>query len=494
MNNSIMRLFAVVILLFTILIVWTSRWTVFDATALNDNHLNSLSYYASLKVKRGTIYAGDGHTVLARSIKRAGGTWKRVYPEGSLYSQIVGYYFPERGQPPTGLEAASNAALKGLQSPLTNLFGSFNGTATVGDDVYTTIDPTAQKLARQLLEHAVAAYGASSGSVVAIVPRTGAVKVMYSVPSYNDNKPGAKCSLPGCSQFFNALQGGYPPGSTFKLVTTTAALDSGRFTPDSTFNGNSPVTVSGHTLENDGNASYGQVTLTYALTNSINTVYGPLGLTLGSKLMQRYMDRYGFYAVPPLDFPANQLSISGEYFGPGSCFGNKHTLLLRVTNSCVDLGRTAIGQANLAVTPLQMAMVVSAIANNGKLMQPRLVSRVVNNAGQTVRTNAPQVDDQVMSPKVAGELQVMMRKVVEEGTGTSANLEGLNIGGKTGTASTGGTRNGQPLDDAWFVGFPEGNPKIAVAVELTNIENGFGGTYAAPIAAQVIKTLLAEHQ
>ena len=99
-----------------------------------------------------------------------------------------------------------------------------------------------------------------------------------------------------------------------------------------------------------------------------------------------------------------------------------------------------------------------------------------------------------MSPKVAGELQTMMRKVVEEGTGQSANLNGLNIGGKTGTASTGATRNGQPLDDAWFVGFPEGDPKIAVAVELSNIENGFGGTYAAPIAAQVIKTLLAEHQ
>ena len=492
MNRSIIRLFGVVILLFTVLVVWTSRWTVFSATALNNNGLNRLSFYASLKVRRGTIYAGDGHTVLAKSVRQPGGTWKRVYPYGSLYSQVVGYYFPELGQPPTGIESATNSALKGLQSPLTNLFGSFNGTPTVGDDVYTTLDPTAQKLARSLLEHAISAYHATAGSVVAIVPQTGAVKVMYSVPSYNDNTPN-KCGR-GCSEFFNALQGGYPPGSTFKLITTTAALDSGRFTPNSTFNGNSPVTISGHTLENDGNASYGQVTLTYALTNSINTVYGPLGVTLGGAVMQRYMRRYGFYSVPPLDYPANQMAASGPLFFPHECFGNKHTELLPVTNSCVDLGRTAIGQDKLAVTPLQMAMVVSAIANNGKLMQPRLTTKVVNNAGQTVRTTPPQEDDRVMSPKIAGELQAMMRKVVEEGTGQAANLNGLNIGGKTGTASTGGTRNGQPLDDAWFVGFPEGDPRIAVAVELSNIENGFGGTFAAPIAAQVIKTLLAEHQ
>lgn len=494
MNRSIVRLFAVVILLFTVLVAWTSRWTVFDATALNNNPLNRLSYYASLKVKRGTIYADDGHTVLAKSKKQAGGIWKRVYPHGSLYSQIVGYYFPETFGS-SGLEASSNPALKGLQSPLTNLFGSFNGTATVGDDVHTTIDPTAQALARQEIQHVMSAYGATSGSVVAIVPQTGAVKVLYSSPSYNDNRPDpAKCALPGCSEFFDAVRGGYPPGSTFKLVTTTAALDSGRFAPDSIFNGNSPVTISGHPLENDGNASYGQVTLTYALTNSINTVYGPLGVTLGGSLMQRYMRRYGFYSVPPLDYPADELAASGPLFFPHECFGNKHIELLPVTSSCVDLGRTAIGQDKLAVTPLQMAMVVSAIANNGKLMQPRLVSKVVNNAGQTVRTNAPEEDAQVMKPAIAAELQGMMRKVVEEGTGQSANLNGLNIGGKTGTASTGGTRNGQPLDDAWFVGFPEGNPKIAVAVELTNIENGFGGTYAAPIAAQVIKTLLAEHQ
>ena len=132
-------------------------------------------------------------------------------------------------------------------------------------------------------------------------------------------------------------------------------------------------------------------------------------------------------------------------------------------------GRTAIGQASLEVTPLQMAMVVSAIANDGKLMQPRLTTKVVNSDGQIVETISPQVDDQVMKPKVAAELQQMMRDVVEEGTGQAANLEGLTIGGKTGHGvDRASHKDGQPLDDAWFVGFPVNNPKIAVAVELTD--------------------------
>src|SRR5579872_2895399 len=131
MNRTIVRLFAVVILMFTVLVVWTSRWTVFNATALNNNGLNKLQFYASLKVKRGSIYADDGHTVLAKSIKQPGGTWQRSYPYRGLYSQIVGYYFPGLGEPPTGLESAHNSALSGPKSALTSLFGSFNGTKTV---------------------------------------------------------------------------------------------------------------------------------------------------------------------------------------------------------------------------------------------------------------------------------------------------------------------------------------------------------------------------
>jgi len=484
MNRSILRLFGVVLLMFVVLVVWTSRWTVFSATALDNNPLNKLQYYASLKIKRGEILADNG-LVLARSVRAPGGTWTRVYPQGPLFAQTVGYFFPQQGQY-AGLELARNRELKGLQSPLTSVFGSFNGVQSVGDDVYTTLDPKAQRLAAQLLQHAVSAYGATGGSVVAIVPQTGAVKVLFSLPTYNDNEPNKCSATKGCSEFFNATQGGYPPGSTFKLVTTTAALNSGKFTPNSTLAGPSPLMVSGAPLHNDGNISYPpSTTLTTALTYSINTIYAQVGQRVGAPLMQQYMERFGFYSVPPMDYPANQMSPSGEFY---------HGHFVPITNPNMDLGRSSIGQGDLTVTPLQMAMVVSAIANDGRLMQPRLTSHVVNNLGQTVETVKPTLYDQVMAPKIAQEIQVMMRHVVEEGTGTAANLNGLAIAGKTGTATTGGTRGGVPLDDAWFVGFPESNPKIAVAVELSNIPNGYGGTYAAPIAAQVIKTLLAEHQ
>jgi penicillin-binding protein A len=484
-NRSIIRLFGVVILLFVIMIVWTSRWTVFSATALQNNSLNKLQFYATEKIKRGRILADNGE-VLAQSVRAGGGTWTRTYPTGPLFSQVIGYNVLSQGQH-AGLEWSREAELQGKQNSLTSVFGSFNGGPSVGNDVHTTLDPKAQELARTLLD-------GRAGSVVAIVPQTGAVKVMYSNPTYNNNDPGACQTTPGCSEYFGATQGGFPPGSTFKLVTTTAALDSGKYTPNSEINGHGPITISGTPLQNDDGDEYGEVSLTEALTQSINVVYAQVGEALGANVMQDYMQRFGFYSVPPLDYPANQMIASGERVAPGEC-GNhtKLPMLVPVTNPCVDLGRTAIGQDKLTVTPLQMAMVVSAIANDGKLMQPRLTSTVVNNDGQVVETVSPQKYSQVMKPAVAGQLRQMMRKVVEEGTGQSANLEGLNIAGKTGTAST-YTKDGEPYDDSWFVGFPLDHPKIAVAVELSNIENGYGAIYAAPIAAKVIQTLLAENQ
>jgi peptidoglycan glycosyltransferase len=154
----------------------------------------------------------------------------------------------------------------------------------------------------------------------------------------------------------------------------------------------------------------------------------------------------------------------------------------------------SIGQATLEVTPLQMAMVAAAVANHGKLMVPHLISKVVNQDGQVVETIKPSVYNQVMSAAHADEEAQMMTDVVEEGTGRSANLEGIKVAGKTGTATVGGS-SAAPIDNAWFIGFaPVDNPTVAVAVVLPSIPDGYGGTYAAPIAAQIIKTLLAEGQ
>jgi peptidoglycan glycosyltransferase len=342
----------------------------------------------------------------------------------------------------------------------------------VGDDLETTLNPKAQALARSLL-------AGRAGSVVALVPQTGAVKVLYSNPSYNDNQPDAH----GSSQFFRAVQGEYPPGSTFKVVTATAALNSGKYTPNSTIVGKSPLTVSGVPLENDNNTSYGPVSLTQALTDSINTVFAQVGQNVGIQTMAEYMKRFGFYSPPPLDLPADEMLSSGERY---------NGKLLSPTSGLIDLGRMSIGQDKLTVTPLQMAMVASAVADNGTLMAPRLATRAVNVDGQTVKRFSPRVYRHVMKAATALELRQMMTNVVEEGTGTAANLQGLNAAGKTGTATINVAQN---LDDAWFIGLaPVAHPKIAVAVELDSIVNGYGGTYAAPIAAQVMKLLISEGQ
>lgn len=495
MNKAIVRLFGVVILLFGVLVVFTSRWTIFDANALQKQPLNRLAVYASWKVKRGRILADNGTTVLAKSVHGSGGIWGRTYPHGSLFSQAIGYS-NEQQEESAGMERYFAPQLVGVKSSLATIFGTLNGGTQTGDDVYSTLNPKGQQLARQLL-------AGRTGSVVAIVPQTGAVKVMYSNPTYDDNDPGKYgSSFNECAPnpFDNgclvnlAVAGRFPPGSTFKIVTTTAALGSGKYTPQSLVSGPSPLQVSGRPLQNDGNTSYGPTPLTTALTYSINTIYAQVGQSLGAKVMQEYMQRFGFYSTPPLQYPADEMSPSGELM-----LGKNGYSMLPPTHpcttaaNCVDLGRMSIGQDKLGVTPLQMAMVVSAIANDGTLMQPRLATKVVNQDGQVVQRYPATVYDQVMKPKIAREIQQMMRSVVEEGTGQSANLEGLPIAGKTGTAST-YTKDGVSYDDAWFIGFPVHDPKIAVAVMLQNIKEGYGGTYAAPIAAKMIQALLAEGQ
>jgi peptidoglycan glycosyltransferase len=473
MSAQIARLFAVIVVLFALLVIFTTRWTVIDASSLNNNSLNRLTLVAELKIKRGRILADNG-TVLAKSVPAGGGTWKRTYPTGSLFAQVIGYSNLALGSA-DGLEESDGSYTRGLQTGLNSIFGQLSPTR-VGDDVYTSLDPKAQQLAQQQL-------AGRAGSVVAINPQTGAVKVMYANPGYDDNNPPPKG--PGTS-FNRSTQAGYPPGSTFKVVTATAAIDSGRYTPSSTVNGNSPVTISGVPLSNDNNQSWGNVDLTTALTYSINTVWAQVAVHLGIPTMTEYMKRFGFYSKPPLDYPPSKLNISQPF--PS---GSSHPYPPGSPNE--DIGRIGIGQGGLLVTPLQMAMVAAAVANGGKLMVPHLTARVVNKDGVTVKTISPSVFNQVMKPSTAQELTQMMTKVVEEGTGTAAQLGGISVAGKTGTASIGA--QGSNLTEPWFIGFaPVQNPKIAVAVTIDETQGGFGGTVAAPIAKNVIQTLLSEGQ
>jgi peptidoglycan glycosyltransferase len=472
MNAQIARLFGFIVVLFALLLIWTSRWTVIDAATLDNNPLNRLTLIHQLTIQRGRILADDG-SVLARSVAAGGGTWKRAYPTGPLFGQAIGYSNIALGSA-AGMERSYGPALRGHQTGLGSVFGQLSP-RPVGDEVLSNLDPKAQRVAQ-------AELAGRAGAVVALNPQTGAVKVMYSNPSYDDNHPNP--NAPG--QFNSATQAGYPPGSTFKVVTATAAIDSGKYTPNSIVDGKSPVTISGVPLNNDLNQSFGPISLTTALTYSVNTVWAQVAESLGRGTMTRYMKRFGFYAKPPLDYPPLELNSSQPYAPTG------HPYPPGSPNE--DIGRIAIGQGGLLVTPLQMAMVASAVADGGKLMTPHLGNRVIDPSGRTVETIQPTLYRRVMKTSAANEIAQMMKKVVDEGTGTPAQLgSGITFAGKTGTASVGVA--GLNLTQPWFIGFaPIQNPKVAVAVTIERSTGGFGGTVAAPIAKAVVQTLLAEGQ
>ncbi len=475
MTSQITRLFGLIVVLFGLLFVWTSRWTVLQAGALNANPLNQRTLVDQLRIKRGRILADDG-SILARSAPAGGGTWRRRYPTSAIFAQPVGYSNLLEGSA-AGLESSRGPELRGLQIGLSSVFGQLGGSLRVGDDVQTTLDPRAQQVA-------IAQLAGRVGAVVAIAPQTGAIKVMYANPSYDDNHPSAGGA--NLSQFNRATQSSYPPGSTFKVLTATAAIDSGKYTPSSIVDGRSPVTISGVPLNNDNNQSFGPIDLTTALTFSVNTVWAQVAESLGRATMTRYMTRFGFYAKPPLDYPASEINTSRPYSSTGKPY--------RPGSPNEDIGRIAIGQGGLAVTPLQMAMVASAVANRGTLMTPHFTRRVVDQTGRTVETISPSVYSQVMKSSTAAQIAQMMKKVVDEGTGTPAQLgNNISFAGKTGTASVGVA--GSNLTEPWFIGFaPVQNPRVAIAVTIERSPGGFGGTVAAPIAKAVVQTLLSEGQ
>jgi len=319
--------------------------------------------------------------------------------------------------------------------------------------------------------------------VVALEPATGRIKVMASYPSFDPNalRNARNLDVLGNGSALNrATLGQYPPGSTFKVVTAVAALDTGRYTKDSMVSGKSPKVISGAPLSNFSNEQFGVISLTTALTRSVNTVWAEVGEKLGRQTMQRYMDRFGFYDRAAVDLPAEERGKSGVRVEGRRSF-------VPVTSSRVDVGRVAIGQGGLLATPLQMAMVASAVANGGRLMKPTLTTRVVDRDGRTTDTIEPERLSEVMKPQTARAVGDMMASVVREGTGTAAALQGISVAGKTGTAEIDVARG---INTPWFIGFaPRENPKIAVAVTIER-STGQGGVVAAPIAKQVLEALL----
>jgi peptidoglycan glycosyltransferase len=477
-NRQIVQVFGLFTLLFAVLVIFTSRWTVFEAQSLADNPNNRRPLIEEQKIPRGLIYASDGKTVLARSRGEGRGenrTYSRTYPTGGTFAHPVGYSYIENGR--RGLELYRNDELTGKEDEFASILSGLESSAREANDVFTNLDVAGT-------EAAVAGLAGRKGAVVALEPQTGKVRVMVSIPEYDPNQiPSAFRRIngdPNQPLLNRTTQELYQPGSTFKVVTATAALDTGKVTPDTVIDGSSPRTISGAPLENAGGQDFGPISFTDALTNSVNTVFAQVGERVGAETLVDYMKRFGFFEDPQLDYPDFQMIPSGVRRN-----GTDYV------ESGFDVGRVAIGQGGaegaLDTTPMQMALVASAVANKGKLMKPRLTDRIVRKDGRVKQRIEPDLQADVMKPETAAQLTAMMSRVVEEGTGTAAALSGVRVAGKTGTAEVGANRE---FTQPWFIGFaPVENPRIALAVTVERT-TGQGGTVAAPIAKSVFEALL----
>jgi len=488
MNVQIRRLFFLLTLLFVALVGMSTYW-LWKAPDLEARRGNPQLVVKQVTIERGLILAADGKTRFAenRTKKVEGDTWYlRRYPTGELAAQTVGYSTIERSR--TGLEAGLNdyltASNSDLQSLLDRAVDTLKGEKRKGNDVVTTLRLRAQQTAMRDL-------GGKCGAVVALDPRNGRLLVSASTPSYDPNlveghfrqilQQTGPCT-PASPLVNRATNDLFIPGSTFKVVTATAALDSGRFRPSSRFDDPGYCIEYGKRVSNyadqGGAEVFGNVDFGTALAHSINSVFCNIGKTLGPDLILEYAQRFGFYDDPPLETPSDERLPSGLY--------RNGRLFLPKEPSEVDPGRLAFGQERLLATPLQMAMVAAAVANGGKLMEPHAVDRIVEPQGKIVTRGGAEVYREVMKPQTAAELTTMMRAVVEEGTATNAAIPGIPVAGKTGTAETG--RVG--ANDTWFIAFaPADAPRVAVAVALHN-QAGTGASTAAPIAKSVMETLL----
>jgi peptidoglycan glycosyltransferase len=483
-NRAIRRVGIGIVALVLILVAQLTYLTIVDANNLKHNPHNVRALLSNANRPRGDIVTADG-TIVAQSRTVSDGTvfkYLREYPTKELFAQTVGYQSFVFGS--TGVENTYNNALLGRENQLNlnNIPDIFSGKKTTGT-VVLSLRADAQRLAQSAL-------GTQRGSVVLLDVKTGAVLAMYSNPSFDPN-PFVVHNNQFAQAAFTAVQQNpdhpalprsyrerYPPGSSFKTVTASVALEDGVATPNSTFPVRTelPLPQSTNTLRNFGGESCGG-TLTLSFTQSCNTTFGQLGLQLGDQFVPG-MAKFGIGQAPPIDLSPGAVTSVGPAAGTFS-------------NSQPQFALAGIGQGAVAVTPLQMALVAEGIANGGVIMQPHVASEIRDANDKLIRRIDPSPWMTATTPQVAQAVTQMMIQVVNNGTGTAAQIPGVTVAGKTGTAQT--APNQAP--HAWFVAFaPAEAPRFAVAVIVEHGGNAnqeaTGGRVAAPIAAQMLKLAL----
>jgi len=494
-NDRIRSIAVVGMVLLAALIIGTTYWQAWAESQLSAQQDNALQRVAQFKIDRGDIKTEDGTVLALNHVLHVKGNtfYLRHYPVGPLAVAVVGY--STQGRSRAGLERSMNdfltASNSDLNTVLTRTLNSLEGKTVRGNSLVLTLKLGPQFLAQKAL-------AGSCGAAVALDVKTGKVLVMATSPTYNPNLvehhfdqiAGTKAPCYGApSPLLNrATAGLYQPGSSFKLVTAAAALDSGTFTPDSTFFDPGYCVEFGKQVHNfqdqSGPEVFGNVTLAQGLQHSINSVFCNVGKHIGGLKILDYAKRFGFYSLPPLETPPDESAPSGLYKY------NKHGrhLWTPTSNTQIDSGRLAFGQFNMLATPLQMALVGATIADKGVEPRPYLVKKIVAADGTTVTKTKPQPLGRVLKPQTAAELNQMMQLVVQGGTAATVGFPpSLKVAGKTGTAEL-GLGN---IYDSWFVAFaPADNPRYVVAVVVEKQPNGFGASVAAPIAKIILEKLL----
>ena len=486
MNRALRRISIAVLVMFVLLLANVNYLQAFEAGSLTNKPGNARAFAAQFQYQRGEITTADGK-VIAQS-KNVGGVYKyqRQYPLGPEYAPATGFYALYGA---SGIEQAQNSFLTGNSSKLAvrNVIDMITNKPRKGATVQLTLDSNAQNAAWTALQ----ATG-KAGAVVALNPQTGAILEMASYPSYdpnqlavldgntlnaNDKKLLADPAQPLLNRATSAT---YPPGSTFKIVTSSAAFAQGNDNPNTVVD--APVSLqlpqsTAHLINNDGEVcgtlGNNKATIITAFTESCNTAFANIGMQLGSATLKSMAEKYGMND-PNLKLPT-PVAASNFPLEP-----DKATTAL-----------SAIGQKDDTVTPLQEAMFSAAIANNGTLMKPYLVQQVQAADLSIVDSAAPTALSQPVSTTVAGQIRQMMLSVVNSPDGTAAAFKnaipGVQIAGKTGTAQNGVNNSG--LNDAVFTCFASnGNRSMAVGVIIQG--GGYGAAAASPIAVDVLKAYL----
>jgi peptidoglycan glycosyltransferase len=462
MGRPLRRLFLVFILLFVALVAQLTYVQVWAAPNLKVNPANTRALEEEMQVERGVIVSADGQELAVN--QKEGKYYFREYPLGSLTSPWLGYNSLRYGR--AGVERVYNEELSGQAGILgiTSYWDQIVGNPHRGADLKLTVSAALQRVAADAL-------GERRGAVVALDPRTGAVLAMVSYPRYDPNEIDEQWkeinSDPGRPLLNRAAQGLYPPGSVFKIVVAGAALQTGTVTPETEFEDTGEYLAGGYVVRNYNDKVYGLHDFTKAFASSINTTFAKVGVEMGADTLADYASEFGFNKDSP--WP---LGSSKSFFPDPGDMDTAH------------VAQVSFGQGEVLATPLEIALTAAAVANEGKIMQPYIVDQVLDYHKNMLQQTHPRVWLEPLSSETAAILRDLMVEAVNNGTGTSAAIEGVQVAGKTGTAEV---ANAGP--HSWFAAFaPADDPQVVVAVLVENA--GTGSSVAAPIARKVISAAL----